>query len=210
MVQRQEKYWSQYASTYDEDVEYVVGKTLRQAIVKRLLGECGLGEVIEFGCGAGYFTKAIAENAKHIIATDLSDQMLGLARSQLKDLRNVTVQKDDCERSCFPSGSFDTVFMANLIHTIERPDKALRESHRILRNRGLLLLTCYTDYGTNWFDKMELGLRYFLKFGIPPGYYRNYSPDGLGSLVENNGFEIEEIEVMGDKARALYLKGRRK
>jgi hypothetical protein len=37
MIQRQEKYWSQYARTYDEDVEYVVGKTLRQAIVKRLL-----------------------------------------------------------------------------------------------------------------------------------------------------------------------------
>ncbi|KCZ72707.1 methylase involved in ubiquinone/menaquinone biosynthesis [Candidatus Methanoperedens nitroreducens] len=209
MVHREEKYWSKYARSYDEGVEYVVGKTLRQAIVKRLLGERDLGEVIEFGCGTGYFTKVIAKNARNIIATDLSDEMLEVARIHLKDFQNVTIQKANCESTSFPSQRFDTVFMANVIHTIENPYKALQESHRILRDGGLLLITSYTDYGVNWFEKIELSLRYLQKFGMPPGYYRNYSPNELARLVENAGFKVEEIQLISNKAKALYLKGRK-
>lgn len=210
MAEKTEKYWDRYARNYDEAAEYVVGKALRQMVMERLLGESGLGEVMEFGCGTGFFTKAIAKKARHVTATDLSDEMVEIAKTALIDYRNVIVQKDDCEDSCFPSGKFDTVFMANVIHTVERPDKALGESHRILRDGGLLLVTCYTDYGTNWFDKIELGARYFLKFGIPPGYYRNYSPGELGKLVRVCGFDVEDIQVIVDKARALYLKGTKK
>lgn len=206
---RKERYWSQFSRTYDEDAEYVVGKHLRRAIAKKLGAERGLGEIIEFGCGTGYFTKVAAEHAKHIIATDLSDEMLEAAKIQLKDFQNVTLQKDDCEQSSFPSLRFDTVFMANILHTVENPGRALVESRRLLRDAGLLLVTSYTDYGTNLFEKMELGLRYFQKFGRPPPYYRNYSPDELVRLVEKAGFKLEEIQLMSDTAKALYLKARK-
>ncbi len=209
MVGKKEKYWSRYAGTYDNDVEYVVGKELREAISERLLRESELGDVIEFGCGTGYFTMAIAQRAKRVVATDLSDSMLEIARRQLNSLSNVTLQKDDCERSHFHTGSFDAVFMANVIHTVDEPDKVLSEGHRVLRPGGLLLITAYTDYGTDWFKKMELGIRYFQKFGMPPSCYRNYSPEGLAHLVEGQGFRIEEVQLLSDKARAIYLKARR-
>ncbi len=207
---RKERYWSQFSRTYDEGAEYVVGKNLREAITEKLREERGLGEVVEFGCGTGYFTRAIAEKAKHVTATDLSDEMVEAARTQLKDLKNVTVQKDDCESASFPSRRFDAVFMANVLHTVQNPGTALAESRRLLKDRGLLLVTSYTDYGTNWFEKMELGLRYFQKFGMPPVYYRNYSPDELVRLVEKAGFKVEEIQLIsGDIARSLYLKAQR-
>ncbi len=43
-----------------------------------------VGSTIDFGCGTGYFTKAIAENAKHVISTDVSYDMLEIVRKQLK------------------------------------------------------------------------------------------------------------------------------
>ena len=54
--------------------------------MKKLSDESDLGELIEFGCGAGFYTKVLAANASHITATDLSDEMLAMARTQLKDL----------------------------------------------------------------------------------------------------------------------------
>ncbi len=210
MAERKERYWSRFSHSYDEDAAYVVGGALRTAIAEKLRAERGLGEVVEFGCGTGYFTNALSEQAKHIVATDLSDEMLDVARVRLQDLRNVTVQKDDCECSSFPSLRFDTVFMANVIHTIENPAAALTESHRILKDGGLLLVVSYTDYGTNWFEQMELGFRYLQKFGIPPLYYRTYSPDGLAHLVEDAGFRIDDVQLLRDRARALYLKARKK
>ena len=208
--EKKEKYWSRYACTYDDYTDYVVGKNLRQAIVERLLEEHELGEIVEFGCGTGYYTKAIAGKARHVLATDLSDEMLEIAHINLKGLHNVTFQKVDCENSSFPAERFDTVVMANVIHTIENPLKALHESHRILKGRGLLLIIAYTDYGLTWFEQMELTFRYFMTFGEPPTYgLKNYSPEELYCLVADAGFMMEEVELLGDKPRAIYLKGRK-
>jgi ubiquinone/menaquinone biosynthesis C-methylase UbiE len=206
---KKEKYWSKFASGYDEGVEYIVGKAINQAIIKRLYGEHGLGEVIEFGCGTGYFTKAIAKNAKHVIATDLSDEMLEEAKLKLSEYKNITIEKADFENTFFPSNRFDTVFMVNVIHFIKDPHKCLQESKRILKYGGLLLLADYTGYGMNWFEKMKLGFRFFRKCGIPPRYAQtNLSTDKLSSIVEGAGFKVDKIQLIGKKTKALYLKGK--
>jgi len=210
IIEDKEKYWGKFAYTYNEDQEYVVGKTILQAITKRLSEERDLGEVIEFGCGTGYFTKAIAKKARNVFATDLSDEMLEIAKIELREFQNITIQKADCKDTSFPSGRFDTVFMANLIHVLINPTKVLQESHQILKNGGLLLIVDFTGYSMNWFEKIKLGIRYLRKWGLPLRYARNnLSPDELACLVENVDFKVEEVQIMGDKTKALYLKGRK-
>ena len=152
---KKEEYWSKFANTFDEDQKYIVGEDIQQALKEKLSRESDLGELIEFGCGAGFYTKDIAANANHVTATDLSDEMLAMARTQLKDLQNVTIEKADCEKTNFPDGKFNSVFMANLIHIIEHPTLALQESHRILQDGGLLIVISYTPYGANWFEKLK-------------------------------------------------------
>jgi ABC-2 type transport system ATP-binding protein len=207
---KKEKYWSKFANTFDEDQRYIVGGAVQQqAIMERLSRERDLGELIELGCGTGFFAKLLAANASHVMATDLSDEMLAVARTQLKDLRNVTVAKANCERTAFPDGKFGSVFMANLVHVIENPSITLQEAYRILKNGGLLLIVDYTGYGMKWFEKMKMGMRFLRKFGRPPGYSRNLSPDELRSLVESAGFKVEEAQLIGDRSKAIYLKGRK-
>jgi len=208
---KKEKYWSKFANTFDEDQAYIVGGAVqRQAIIDRLSGERDLGELIELGCGAGFYTKVLAANASHVMATDLSDEMLAVARTQLKDLQNVTVAKADCEKTDFPDGKFGSVFMANLIHIIENPLKTLQESHRILKNGGLLLIVNHTGYGMKWFEIMKMGIRFLRRWGKPPPYSKSkLSPDELRSLVESAGFKVEEIQLIGDKCKAIFLKGRK-
>ena len=99
--------------------------------------------------------------------------------------------------------------MANLVHVIENPLNALRESHRILKDGGLLLVISYTPYGMKWFDKIKMVIRFIRKWGKPPAHYRNLSPDELRSLVERAGFKVEDIHLIGENTRALYLKGRK-
>ena len=131
MENKKEKYWSKYACGYDEGVEYIVGKDLQKIIIDKLSNEQNLGEVIEFGCGTGYFTKILAKNSRHIVATDLSDEMLEVAKSKLKEFKNITVEKVDCEDVPFEAEKFDTIVMVNLIHFIKNPLKSLQESYRI-------------------------------------------------------------------------------
>jgi ABC-2 type transport system ATP-binding protein len=207
---KKEKYWSRYACGYDKGVEYIVGKELQKIITKKLSNEQNLGEVIEFGCGTGYFTKILAKNSRHIIASDLSDEMLEVAKSKLKKFKNITVKKADCEDASFKSEKFDTVVLINVIHFIRNSFKSLQESYRILKNNGLLLLIDYTGYGMNRFEKMKLALRFIKKCGMPPKYAQiDLSPDKFNSLVENAGFKVEENQIIGSKIKALYLRGRK-
>jgi ABC-2 type transport system ATP-binding protein len=208
---REEHYWSRFANSYDRDGEYVVGKAILQAIEEKLLKEQSLGNAIEFACGTGYFTKAIAGNARHVVATDLSDKMLEVARTQLRDFKNITIQKADCADTSFSEESFDSVFMANLIHVVDDSSQCLQESRRILRNGGSLIVVDLTGYGMSFSKKMKLGFRYLRAWGLPPrGGQNDMSPDELVSLVENAGFKVEDVRLLKDGANALYLKAEKK
>ena len=204
------KYWSKFADTIDEDERYMVAGTAQQLIIEKLSRESDLGELIELGCGTGLYTKVLAANASHVMATDLCDEMLAVARAQLKDLQNVTVAKADCEKTDFPDGKFGSAFMANLIHIIENPSTTLQEAYRILKDGGLLLIVDFTGYGMKSFEKMKMGIRCLRRGYRPLRHFRgNLSPDEVRSLVESAGFKVEEVQLMGDKGKAIFLKGRK-
>jgi ubiquinone/menaquinone biosynthesis C-methylase UbiE len=209
MVERkEERYWSRFAHSYDRDGEYVVGKPILHAIEKKLSEERDLGDVVEFGCGTGYFTKAIARNAWHVVATDLSDEMLEVARDQLGEFQNVSIRKADCANTDFPAEGFDSVLIANLIHVIDDPAPCLQESHRILRNGGLLIAVDFTTYLMNAWSMMRLGLRYLKRWGMPSRHGRNnMSPEELGCLVESAGFSIKDVQLIEGESNLLYLRG---
>ncbi|MGD9050154.1 MAG: class I SAM-dependent methyltransferase, partial [Anaerolineae bacterium] len=177
---RVEAYWSRFAPSYDRDGEYVVGRPILQAIERRLLQERSLGEVVEFGCGTGYWTRVIAGIAQQVIATDLSDDMLEVAQNQLRGCQNVRIEKADCAKAPFPQARFDSVLMANLLHVIDRPLQCLQEGYRILRAGGVLIAIDFTSYGMRVSQKIKLGLRYLAKWGLPPRKGRDdMSPDEL-------------------------------
>ena len=204
-----DNYWSKFAKSYDESTEYVVGKSLRQAVRARLLQEGGLGRLVELGCGTGFFTEVIAEKAVHVLATDISSEMLEVAGERLARFHNITLQVADCRRTGYPSSKFDTVLIVNVLQTIDKPSLVLKESRRILSSGGLLLVISYTDYGLSLLEKMIIGIRYFTVFGLPPiGRIRNFSPAEMERLVEREGFEILQSELIGGKPKAIYLKAR--
>ncbi len=207
---KEEHYWTRFADTYDADGEYVVGKGILRKIEEELLKERSLGNAVELGCGTGYLTKAIARNAERVVATDLSDKMLEVARVELRGLENVTVEKADCAKTSYAGESFDSAFLTNLIHVIDNPSQCLQESHRILRNEGALIVVDFTGYRLSIAKKLKLVFRYMRKWGVPPRVGTNrMSPDELMLLVQRAGFQVESIQLLEDEANALYLKGKK-
>jgi ABC-2 type transport system ATP-binding protein len=202
-----DSYWGRFARTYDDDTDYIVGRPLRRAIRQRLSRERDLGYVLECGCGTGFYTRAICGQATRIMASDLSRKMLAAAKESLRDMPDISFLQIDCETNVFPPTSFDTVLMANILNTISQPLKALREMHRVLKYNGALIAVTYTDYNVDAFEKIEIRKRYFEKFGLPPaGGLINYSPRQMADLVRKAGFEITNLDILGEKAKAIYVR----
>jgi len=204
-----EEYWSRFPNTYDKNQEYVVGKELLDEITGELNRLSELGELVEFGCGTGYFTETIAVKTKSMLATDLSDSLLEAARRRLGDHPKVTIQKENCMATSFPPEAFDSVFIANLIHVVESPSRALQECHKILRNSGTIVIVTFTGHGMKLWEKIKMGVRFSKTWGRPPAHTHSFSPDDLASMMEDAGFSVETSKLIGERAKALLAIGRK-
>lgn len=200
-----EKYWSRFPDTYDQKMEYVVGKKLRDEIIQELNRLPELGELVELGCGTGIFTEAIVSKTKRMFATDLSGSLLAVARRRIGDHPKVTIQKENCMATSFPSEAADSVFMANLIHIVESPGTLLEECYRILREGGTLVIVTFTGHGMKLWQKITMSLRFIKAWGKPPAHTHSFSPEGLASMIEDAGFSVKTSKVIGDKTRALVI-----
>ncbi|MBW2409410.1 MAG: class I SAM-dependent methyltransferase [Deltaproteobacteria bacterium] len=204
-----EKYWSRFPHNFDENQEYVVGKALLEDIIEELGDLPELGKLVEFGCGTGYFTETIIQKTHHLVATDLSDELLEMAKKRLDNNTAVIFQKENCMASSFASEKFDSVFMANLIHVVDNPVKVLLECYRILKNGGMLIIVTYTNYGMNLMEKIKLAIRFLKTWGKPPKHTHVFSPERLASLMQDAGFTIEKSKLIGNRTKALYLIGKK-
>ena len=99
--------------------------------------------VLELAMGPAMLTKAIANNSKSLVATDYSQEMVNEAKK--KDLpSNVKLEVCDCTNMPYIDKTFDAVVIANCLHIIPDPIKALNEIRRVLKDDGLLIAPTYT------------------------------------------------------------------
>lgn len=204
-----EDYWGRFSETYDRNQEYVVGRELLDEITGELNQLAELGEVVEFGCGTGYFTVAIAEKSTSVLATDLSDNLLEAAKTRLRNHSEVTVQKEDCLETSLMPESCNSVFMANLVHVLATPAKALEESSRILRSGGRIVIVTFTGHGMSLWQKIKMGVRFAKTWGKPPSSIRSFSPEDVESMLQETGFVVEQSKLIGNRTKALFVVGRK-
>ena len=204
-----EDYWGRFSDTYDRNQEYVVGTQLLDEITRELNQLTELGEVVEFGCGTGYFTVPIAEKSTSVLATDLSENLLRAAKARLREYPEVTVQKENCLATSLEPESCNSVFMANLIHVLATPSKALEESSRILRSGGRIIVVTFTGHGMNLWQKIKMGMRFANTWGKPPASTHSFSPKDVESMLRQAGFVIELSKLIGSQTKALFVVGRK-
>jgi ubiquinone/menaquinone biosynthesis C-methylase UbiE len=204
------QYWSKAANSFDAATAYIVGTATQQEIRIWLANQFENTDVVlELGCGTGLYSETVAGSVKHLIATDLSWEMLEQAKDRLHGFNNVEVQKANCYHTSLPDNTFDAVFLGNLIHVVEDPVAALQESHRVLRSGGDIVMVDSTWYGMPLWSKLGMALRYFSKFGIPPRQNRNLRPAEVAEMVEKIGFSVEELRLVGSETKAICLRGQK-
>ncbi len=206
-----EKPWSEIAENFDEIQEYVTGKEVDRKIKAELADLKDLGQVLELACGNGNYTRTLSKGAEKILATDISDDMISTAKKKLEDLENIDFMKADCYDTGLDSSTYDTVFMANIIHVVHKPDVAIEEAKRLLKDDGRLVILSFTADGLSVVSKMKLMSRYIKAMGKPPKGGTKFTLNSLKEFVLEHGLEIEESKLISTKmASAIFLVARKK
>lgn len=205
-MEQKETYWSHFADDFEERNYYVIGRSDVERILNKVSSLRNLKNVLELGCGNGTYSKQLVKNADTLLSTDFSDEMVEASKLRLRDYPKTKVEKANCFDLSYPDNSFDTVFMANLIHIIPNPHKALQECKRVLKKGGCLIVISYSQKGMKFHHKIGMVYRYLKTYGKPPPGGHNYGQKEARELIEKQGFSCAESELIGEKSKAFFIK----
>jgi SAM-dependent methyltransferase len=132
------------------------------------------GDVFDYGCGCAPY-RSLFSHCKRYLTADVAG---GPAVDRVLDDKGMTQE---------PDGSCDVVLSTQVLEHIEEPELYLRESHRLLRPGGELILTTH-------------GM--FEEHGCPYDFQR-WTCRGLEELVAKCGFEVVKSGKLTTEFRAF-------
>lgn len=94
---------------------------------------------LEIGCGTGTFTRLLARQANHVTATDLSGEMIRIARHRSTGYPNIDYLIGDVLEMDLPASQFDCIVMIATLHHLPT-ESALEKLKQALTPEGVLIL----------------------------------------------------------------------
>jgi len=102
-----------------------------------LLGDVNGKTVLEYGCGGGTYTVALAQRGARVIAFDISPDLLALAKKRVEanQCEGVQLLLGSAHSLPFPDESIDVIFGMAILHHLDL-EIASTELMRVLRKGG--------------------------------------------------------------------------
>lgn len=122
-----------------------------------LLGDVEGLDVLDAGCGPGFYAEALVERGATVTAFDASPELVRRARSRVGSRADIRVWDLEQPLTWLPDDRVDLALMALVLHHVANRAQALSEMHRVLRPGGRLVVS--TTHPTS--DWMLLGGGYF-------------------------------------------------
>lgn len=161
-------------------------------------------KVLEFGCGTGSTAITLAPDVQDYLATDISAEMLGIARGKADGINNLRFELKRLEEVTPPEGGFDAILAHSILHLLTDKEAAIAQVFTLLKPGGVFIssTTCMAKGG---FLKPLLWAGN--KVGLLPTV-RFFSADALVGAVQTAGFTIEDRWQPTPKA-AVFLMARK-
>ena len=136
-------------------------------------------KVLDLGCGVGRYLEKFSQTS---VGIDQSVANINQCRK-----RGLTVLKADLNKKLpVKKGEFDLVFASHIIEHIDSPLNFLKESHRVLKKKGTIILGLPIEKSL----ARILGDHYFKDH---PDHLYGFSIETMKSLLYRAGFNLEEV-----------------
>lgn len=192
------KIWDLYAPIYERAMrlDSKVYKAMYDRIPKIIKGK----DVLEIATGPGLLAKHVAHAANRMIATDYSDGMIVEARKGVYP-KQLTFEIADAENLPFADNSFDVVLIANALHVMSNPEKALQEIDRVLKDNGILIAPNFVNHKRGLISNVWSGVLRIA--GIR--FEHQWSTKEYREFLERNGWKVKNCKEMKARIPVAYV-----
>ena len=188
-MQEHKNFWDRNAGRYDrfmrkDRAAYEEMYELIRPVVKAKT-------VLELATGTGLIAKHIVTAATHIEATDASAEMIAEAKRDNQSVKlHFSVQ--DMFHLPYTDGSFDVIIVANALHIVPQPEKALQEIKRVLKDDGVLIAPTFTHAGNSFSGMVRA---FFMRMAGFPLRSKWTSEEYL-RFLRQNGWAVRKSAVL--------------
>lgn len=158
------RYFARHAGDWDKIRSLQLDEGEVEAAILETAGPGVVDDYLDLGTGTGRMLELLAGRYRRGLGIDLSHDMLAAARAQLAE-RGVTAQLRHGDLYALPlaSGRFDLVTLHQVLHYLDEPARALRETARVLRPGGRLLVVDFAPHNLEFLREEQAHRR--LGFG---------------------------------------------
>lgn len=201
ITERSAEFYAKNASGHDR----VYDKPERQedlAEMRELVAETLRGHVVlELACGAGYWTRIIAETADSVQATDVNPEMIEMAKLRALPADKVQYRVADAYDLPADIGSFTAIFIGFWWSHVQRAEQErflAQLSKKVGKDTMLVLLDdCYVEGSSDTVARTDLEGNTFQIRTAPDGERyeipKNYPSDS--GLRKKLGSSVREIKI---------------
>lgn len=163
--------------------------------------------VLELGCGTGTTALRLAGNVAHITASDISSEMIAIARKKASDaaVTNVDFVHADIHAVGTDGSTYDAVLAYNLFHLAGSLPDALGAARALVKPGGLLISKTVCLSGNPFIRVLIAGMQFVGK--APPVTFMSISD--LDREMTAAGFDILETGVFPKKPPSRFVVARR-
>lgn len=131
------EYWEGEAGIYSEGIKAELQSETAENwknLILEYAPEKEHLEVLDVGCGPGFFEITLGKEGHHVTGIDITENMIHEAKENVKAAGlSADLMTMDCHNLNFPDETFDMVICRNITWTLDDPQKAYREWLRVLK-----------------------------------------------------------------------------
>ena len=149
-------------------------------------------KVLEIGCGTGSTSLYHAPNVAHILAVDISKNMIKIAQDKADhaNVTNIDFQCATIEEFVFEDASFDVGLALSILHLVEDRAGVLKKLNQALKPGGVLITSTICVKEVLPVLRWLAGIGYFCGF-LP--LIKCFNSKELEDSIKQAGFTIENI-----------------
>ena len=140
---------------------------------------------------------------KHILATDISSNMIEIAQSKAdaRNVENVTFKCTAIDTISLPDQTLDAVLGLNILHLVENKDEVMAKVHKMLNPGGVFVTSTACIADMMWIFRVVVPVGRFLRL-IP--IVKVFSVKEFQASLTDAGFEID-YQWQPGKNKAVFM-----
>ncbi|MBN3346524.1 SAM-dependent methyltransferase [Clostridium botulinum] len=189
----------QYFDSIAPDWNVIRSEYFEERLKYKILSITNIKDKIvgDLGCGTGFVSLAVANEASIVFSIDNSINMLKelSASASKKDYKNIYPIKSSLDNLAIFDESLNVVFINMALHHIKNAKKAIAEMYRVLKKNGVVVISDVREHNGEW-AKEEMFDEWL-----------GFSKEQMTNWLEDAGFQNIEIENTNLSCKGYSSKG---